>query len=777
MADEIEPRDTIEERQEEPDASSSSRNNKNKKVSWKKLMRFDSLDIEARNFPGHNSGKDKKEVDWWTILTLAFQSIGIVYGDLGTSPLYVYAGTFPNGVKHQDDILGAFSIIFYTITLITLVKYVFIVLRATDNGEGGTFALYSQLCRYAKVGFTPSEQAEDRDISTFQLELPNRRLKRATRVREMLENSKFAKYLLLLCTMLGTSMLIGDGIFTPCISVLSAVGGIKEATSDMTQDRIVWISVVILIVLFMVQRFGTDKVGYTFAPVLSLWFVLIGGIGIYNFIKYDPTILKAINPIYIINYFKRNPKDAWISLGGTVLCITALFADVGHFTVKSIRISTCVATYPAILFAYIGQSAFLFKHPDCVTDAFYKSVPGPLYWPMFVVAVLAAVIASQSLISGTFSIIQQSLSLGCFPRVRIVHTSPKHKGQVYVPEINYVLMVVCIAVTLGFRSATQIGNAYGLAVVFVMTITSCFMVLIMITIWKTHMLLIILYCLTIGAMELVYLSSVLYKFDQGGYLPFAFSAVLMFIMFIWNDVYQRKYYYELHNKIPSQQLKEIVNDPKILRFPGIGIFYSELVHGIPPIFKHYVENVPALHSILVFVSIKSLPISKVPAEERFLFRRVEPNELNVFRCVARYGYRDHRDEQQPFEQILVEKLKDFIEVSFWSSQVVRGNNRVLPQPVEGEVEPNDGLAIDDEEIERYERLLKSEIEAVDKAASDGVVHLIGESEVVASEGAGIGKRILIDSAYNFLKRNLSESHICFDIPHKRMVKVGMTYDL
>ncbi|RYR01641.1 hypothetical protein Ahy_B06g080523 isoform C [Arachis hypogaea] len=523
------------------------------------------------------------------------------------------------------------------------------------------------------------------------------------------------------------------------------------------ENVVVLISVAILVCLFMAQRFGTDKVGYTFAPIICIWFAFIAGIGLYNFIKYDPSVIKAVNPKYIVDYFIRNKKDAWISLGGVVLAITgteALFADVGHFTVPSVQISMCSVTYPALILAYVGQASFLRKHNDLVSDTFYKSIPGKLYWPMFVIAVMAAIIASQAMISGTFSIIQQSLSLGCFPRVQIVHTSSKHEGQVYIPEINYILMIACIAITVGFKTTTKIGNAYGIAVVFVMTLTSAFLVLIMIMIWKTHILLIISYVLIIGSVEVVYLSSVLYKFDQGGYLPLAFAAVLMFIMYVWNNVYRRKYYYELDHKISAEKVKEIACNTSLCRLPGLAMFYSELVQGVPPIFKHYVANVPALHSLLIFVSIKSLPISKVPTEERFLFRRVHPKELNVFRCVVRYGYTDVRNEEEPFEKLLVERLKQFIVDEFWKSQ--------------------NG---DDQEEVKVQEEIEKEIERVEKASQDGVVHLIGENEIVACKGANIGKRILIDYAYNFLKKNLRQSEKLFDIPHKRMVKVGMTYEL
>ncbi|KAH7517112.1 hypothetical protein FEM48_Zijuj09G0027800 [Ziziphus jujuba var. spinosa] len=679
-------------------------------VPQRTLKRHDSLDIESRKFAGHSNGRNADNKSWSVILILAFQSIGIVYGDIGTSPTYVYQSAFYNGIRHKDDVYGVLGIILYTITLLPLVKYVLIVLRATDNGEGGTFALYSLICRYANVGFTPSEEAEDREVSNFQLPTPSGE----SILKSKLENSKFAKYFLLFATMLGTSMVIGDGILTPCIS---------------------------------------------------------GGIGLYNILHHDPTIIKAINPRYIRDYFKKNKKEAWISLGGCILSITgteALFADVGHFTVTSIRISTCCLIYPCLVLSYSGQAAVLHLHNDYASDSFYKSVPDPMYWPTFVMAVLASIIASQSLISGTFSMIQQSLSLGCFPRVTIVHTSPKYEGQIYVPGVNFLLMLACVAVTLCFRSTTHIGNAYGIAVVFVMVLTSSFTVLIMIMIWRTHILLIISYVVVIGFMELIYLSSVLYKFNQGGYLPLAFSAILMMIMFVWNDVYRKKYNYELVNKISSEKINNIIsNDTHVSRVPGLAVFYSEIVQGIPPIFKHYVENVPALHSVLIFVSIKSLHISTVRPEERFLFRRVHPRDLNVYRCVARYGYTDMGKDQHPFEVMLVEKLKEYIKEEIWPIEMQRNE----------EVDDNNEERRRENQEARKEAL-EREIETIDKAFSAGVVHLIGENEVVAKKGANIAKKALINHAYNVLQRNLKVGDKAIvDIPHKRMLKVCMTYEL
>ncbi|KAL8153798.1 hypothetical protein V2J09_011558 [Rumex salicifolius] len=747
-----------------------------------KLRRHDSLDVESAKVGGHH-GHGVKVVSWAVVLRLAFQSIGVVYGDIGTSPLYVYASTFTDGIRHQDDIIGVLSLIYYTVTLLPIIKYVFIVLRANDNGNGGTFALYSLVCRHVKVGLLPSTQAEDQQVSAYHLKLPTSRLRWASKVKTALESSRFSKFVLLFVTMLATALVIGDGILTPCISVLSAVSGIRLATPAMTEERVVWVTVGILILLFSVQRLGTDKVGYSFGPIICTWFFINAGIGLYNFIKYDPTVIKAINPWQIVEYFTRNGKNAWVSLGGIVLCITgteALFADLAHFTVRSIQISMCSVVYPALMLAYSGQAAYLRQHPEHVNQAFFKAIPGPLYWPVFVVAVFAAIIASQAMISGTFSIIQQSLSLGCFPRVTIVHTSAKYEGQVYIPEVNYFLMIACVCVTLSFKTTEKIGNAYGIAVVFAEMITSSFMVLVMILIWKKHILLVITYIVVIMSVELTYLTAVLYKFAHGGYLPLAFACFFMVVMIVWNYVYRKKYYYEMDHKISPDQLRELVSRPTICKIPGLAIFYSELVHGIPPIFEHYAANIPALHSVLVFVSVKSLPINKVPAEERFLFRRIHPKDLYVFRCVVRYGYTDLRNnEQEPFERVLLERLKDFVRDDSFVSMLKQQEASDNCRDVESEEVSEGGDAIRKAEVaeETRQREVEEEVEVLERASKAGVVHLMGESEVMAEKGSGLGKRIMIDYGYNFLKKNLRQSDKMLDVPRKRLLKVGMTYEL
>ncbi|KAL2336395.1 hypothetical protein Fmac_010841 [Flemingia macrophylla] len=300
-----------------------------------------------------------EQMGWKTTIALAFQSIGIVYDYIDTSPLYVFSGIFTEKIRYNDDILRVLSLIIYTIIIIPFHKYVLVVLHANNHGNGGAFALYSLICRHVKVNLIPNDQPEDKELSNCILEISSNKLSRAQKLKQKLENSYFARIMLILVTMMGTSMVIGDGIFTPAVSVLSAVSG---TTTSLGQEAVMGIYIAILVVLFFVQRFGTDRVGSLFAPILLVWFSLIAGIG-----------------------------------------SEAMFADLGHFSVRAILISFTSVVFPAILIAYFGQAAYLIKFPEKVSNTFYACIPDHIYWLTFVVAVVAAIIASQAMISGAFS--------------------------------------------------------------------------------------------------------------------------------------------------------------------------------------------------------------------------------------------------------------------------------------------------------------------------------------------------------------------------------------
>ncbi|VAI53920.1 unnamed protein product [Triticum turgidum subsp. durum] len=703
------------------------------------LARHDSLYGDAEKVSGdrrHGSG-----ASWRQTVLLAFQSIGVVYGDLGTSPLYTYSGTFPDGIRHPDDLLGVLSLILYTLILLPLLKYVFIVLYANDNGDGGTFALYSLISRYAKIRMIPNQQAEDASVSNYSIQEPSSKTKRAQWVKQRLESSKAARIALFTVTILGTSMVMGDGSLTPAISVLSAVSGIREKAPHLTQLQVVWISVAILFLLFSVQRFGTDKVGYSFAPIILVWFVLIASIGAYNLAAHDATVLRALNPMYIVEYVRRNGKQAWLSLGGVVLCTTgteAMFADLGHFNIKAIQLSFSFIIFPSVALCYMGQASYLHKFPQDVGDTFYKSIPAAMFWPTFIVAILAAIIASQAMLSGAFAILSKALSLGCFPRVQVVHTSKKYAGQVYIPEVNFLIGAASIIVTLAFQTTTNIGNAYGICVVMVFSITTHLMTVVMLLVWKKNIAFIAAFYVVFGATEMLYLTSILSKFAEGGYLPFCFSLVLMALMATWHYVHVCRYWYELDRIVPAAKLTALLARPDVRRVPGVGLLYSELVQGIPP----------------------NLPIPRVAAAERFIFRRVGPAEHRMFRCVARYGYTDQIEAAKEFSASLLDGLKLFVhEEAAFSCQHTDDNDG------DGALRAAQAAAAEEEK-----RFIDAELER-------GVVYLTGEADVVAAPGSPVMKRVVVNYIYTFLRKNLSESHKALAIPKDQLLRVGITYEI
>lgn len=330
--------------------------------------------------------------------------------------------------------------------------------------RGGTFALYSLICRHAKVSLLPNQLPSDSRISSFRLKVPSAELERSLKVKERLETSQRLKKLLLMLVLAGTSMVIADGVVTPTMSVMSAVSGLKLGIPGVRQDEVVMISVAFLVILFGVQRFGTSKVGLAVGPALFIWFCSLGGIGIYNLVKYDRSVLRAFNPIHIYYFFKRNSTQAWLALGGCLLCATgseAMFADLCYFSVRSVQLTFLFLVLPCLLLGYLGQAAFLMENQTKSDEVFFSSVPSGAFWPVLFIANIAALIASRTMTTATFSCIKQSIALGCFPRLKIVHTSRKFMGQIYIPVMNWFLLAFCLVFVAYFTSVNELGNAYG----------------------------------------------------------------------------------------------------------------------------------------------------------------------------------------------------------------------------------------------------------------------------------------------------------------------------
>nr|BAE93236.1 potassium transporter [Phragmites australis] len=778
-------------------------------------------------------GGAARQVQWKsyckTLSVLAFQSFGVVYGDLSTSPLYVYRSSFSgrlNSYRDETTIFGLFSLIFWTLTLVPLLKYVIIVLSADDNGEGGTFALYSLLCRHAKFSLLPNQQAADEELSTY-YQPGTGRTAVSSPFKRFLEKHRKLRTCLLLFVLFGACMVIGDGILTPTISVLSAISGLQDpATGGLADGWILLIACVVLVGLFALQHRGTHRVAFMFAPIVVLWLLSIGIIGLYNIIHWNPRICLALSPHYIVKFFKTTGRDGWMALGGVLLATTgteAMFADLGHFTAASIRLAFVGAIYPSLVLQYMGQAAFLSRNMSAVHDSFYLSIPRPVFWPVFVIATLAAIVGSQAIISATFSIVKQCLALGCFPRVKVVHTSRWIHGQIYIPEINWILMVLCLAVTLGFRDITVIGNAYGLACITVMFVTTWLMSLVIIFVWQKNLLIALLFLAFFGSIEGIYLSAAVIKVPQGGWTPIAMALVFMFIMYVWHYGTRRKYMFDLQNKVSMKWILTLGPSLGIMRVPGIGLIYTELVTGVPAIFSHFVTNLPAFHQVLVFVCVKSVPVPYVPTDERYLIGRIGPREYRMYRCIVRYGYKDVQKDDENFENHLVMSIAKFIQMeaeeaassgSYESSTEGRmavvhttdttGTGLVVRDSIDAagtslsltrssksetlrslqsiyEQESGGGLSrrrrvrFQISEEERADPQVRDELSDLLEAKEAGVAYIIGHSYVKARKNSNFLKTFAIDYAYSFLRKNCRGPSVTLHIPHISLIEVGMIY--
>lgn len=480
-----------------------------------------------------------------------------------------------------------------------------------------------------------------------------------------------------------------------------------------------------------------------------------------------------------------------------------------------VHIAFTSMVYPSLILAYMGQAAYLSRHHVMDNDyqiGFYVSVPEKLRWPVLVIAVLAAVVASQAAITGTFSIIKQCCALGCFPRVKIVHTSSKIHGQVYIPEINWTLMLLCLAVTIGFRDTKRLGNAAGLAVITVMLVTTCLMSLVIVLRWHQSILLAVCFVIFFGTIEALYFSASLIKFFEGAWVPIAISFIFMIVMCIWHYGSLKKYEFDVQNKVSIDWLLSVGPSLGVVRVRGIGLIYTELVSGIPAIFPHFVTNFPAFHQVLVFICVKSVPIPHVRHEERFLVGHVGPSEHHLYRCIVRYGYRDaHKDDLQ-FENDLVCSIAEFIRtgktglngntsedlskdledmtvlgtpsthtsgVKLYEDNEVNsesvGTSKLREMHTTHITKPKKRVKFFIPETPKLDRNAREELRELMEASEAGIAYILGHSYVRAKQGSSFLKKVVINFGYDFLTRSSRPPAYALTVPHASTIEVGMVY--
>jgi KUP system potassium uptake protein len=542
---------------------------------------------------------------------LALGALGVVYGDLGTNPLFALADAF--GGEHpirQDalSVLGVLSLVFWALTLVVTLKYITFVMRASNQGEGGILAL---------LGLIP-ETARP--------------------------------HLLVLVILFGSSLLYGDGVVTPAISVLSAVEGLKAVTSVLV-PFIVPITIAILIGLFLLQKHGTHRIGGMFGPIMVVWFVAIGALGTVQILRV-PGILAAITPVHMVRFFAAAPGAAFRSLGAVILCIAggeALYADMGHFGRRPIALAWYVFVFPALILNYFGQGAFLLSGGSPQPSTFYAIVPHLLLIPMIALSTVATVIASQALISGAYSLTHQAVQLGMCPRVTVVHTSAGHEGQIYVPEVNRALMVLCILLVATFRTSDSLAAAYGLAVTGTMAVTTLAWFVVLTKTWRWPLLRALPVALFFFSIDITFLVANLRKFWDGGWVPVTIGLGVFTLFTTWMTGRKRLASRLAANLLPMDMLLEDIARRPPPRVRGMGVFLTANTGGVPVLLLHHFKHNQVLHERVVLVTVQG---TQTPYVERD--RQVELVDLGqgFSRLVARTGFMEKLELPEVLSRVM-----------------------------------------------------------------------------------------------------------------------------
>ena len=587
----------------------------------------------------HND--DSKSNVW----ALALGALGIVFGDIGTSPLYALRECF--GGEHSlpvtnDNVLGILSLIFWTIVIVICIKYMIFVLRADNRGEGGILSLMALSLGTISERETPYLRAG-----------------------------------VIICGLFGAALLYGDGIITPAISVLSAVEGLKLVT-PVFEPYVIPLTVFIMNALFLMQRFGTGNIGLFFGPILLLWFIVLAALGIYG-ISLNPEVLNGLNPVWAMQFFAHNGLLGFLVLGAVFLVVTggeALYADMGHFGRAPIRRAWFFVVFPALILNYFGQGALLIKDPTVISNPFFMLAPNWGLLPLVILSTLATVIASQALISGVFSITRQAIQLGFWPRLSIIHTSRREIGQIYIPFMNWALFVGVIWLVLTFKTSSNLAAAYGIAVTATMVITTLLAMLVAVRKWKWSWVKTLPIFIFFAIIDIAFFGSNIIKVEHGGWVPLLIGFLIYLLMTTWHK--GRKILY-LRLKERSISIEEFCS--KLLRSPplrvsGTAMYMSGDPWGVPVPLLHNLKHNKVMHERIAILTIITKEVPSVTKEKRVQIQEIIPN---FYRIMVYYGFM----EIPKMKHILEACRNQDIHFNVHETTFVLGRETILPSNTPG----------------------------------------------------------------------------------------------
>jgi KUP system potassium uptake protein len=576
---------------------------------------------------------------------LALGAIGVVFGDIGTSPLYALKEVFLSGLTiDRLHVLGALSLVFWTLTLVVTTKYAIFIMRADNKGEGGIMALMALALQGSK------------------------------------DNPKRMRFIVTV-GLLGTVLFYGDSIITPAISVLSAVEGLQIIAPSLA-NYVLPITITVLGGLFILQAKGSGKMGKLFSPIMCIWFALLAVMGAVNIIEV-PDVLMAVNPYYGLHLLIELGWHGFFIMGAVVLAITgaeALYADMGHFGLKPIRYAWFGFVFPSLLLNYFGQGALLIAHPEAIENPFYLLAPTWALYPLLILSTLATVIASQAVISGAFSMTRQAVQLGYCPRMNILHTSGAEKGQVYVPAINWLLMVSVFVLVLSFRSSTALASAYGLAVTGTMMATTLLAFIVIQALWQWNKYTSVAFLSTFLTIDSVFLSSNSLKIPTGGWLPLVVGAVLFLVLTTWIKGRALLSQYMDERRVLFEDLEKKIN-AKLARVEGTAIYLTRSLHGVPQVLLHNLEHNHVLHERIIVLTIVTTNEPYVDESQLVKIRAFGENR-DFYRVKLYYGFKQNADVRRALELCVQEGLDiDPKNASFFigSEQVSFRNKSPMPK--------------------------------------------------------------------------------------------------